>query len=48
MKNILSKFEIYVDGKLRFIKNNLRDKQTITKLLDEKGIKYQVIEHNFY
>ena len=50
MKNIrLIKFEIFVDGKLRFIKNNLRDKNIIIKLLDQKGINnVHVNEVNLY
>jgi hypothetical protein len=48
MDNVLIRFEIYVDDKLRFIKNNVRDKKNITKLLDKKGIEYKVKEHKFY
>lgn len=48
MKNKLSKFEIYVNGKLRFIKNNVRDKNLLTKLLKEKGINFEIKEHKLY
>jgi hypothetical protein len=48
MDNVLIRFEIYVDDKLRFIKNNVRDKKIITKLLDQKGIKYFIKEIKFY
>jgi hypothetical protein len=48
MKNELSRFEIYVDGKLRFIKNNLRDKDNILKLLKEKSIDFEVKQIKFY
>lgn len=50
MKTIkLIRFEIFVDGKLRFIKNNLRDKNIIINLLDQKGIdNVQVNEVSLY
>jgi len=49
MKNVsLNKFEIFVDGKLRFIKNTIREKDTITKLLKQKGISFEVKEYNLY
>lgn len=50
MKNTtLSKFEIFVDGKLRFIKNNLREKNNIITLLQQKGINnVHVNEIKFY
>lgn len=47
MKNI-SRFEIYVEGKLRFIKNSFHDKEIITKLLAQKGIEYVVKEFKLY
>jgi hypothetical protein len=45
---MLSRFEIYVDDKLRFIKNSVRDKDIITKLLDQKRIKYYIKEIKLY
>lgn len=38
--------EIYVDGKLRFVKYKENEKNKLLKLLNEKQIKYKIISKN--
>jgi len=48
MNTEIKKFEIFVNGKLRFIKNNVRDKEIIRKELIKKGIDFKIKEHKLY
>lgn len=48
MKGNIMKYEIYVDGKLRFIKNSINDKNFIVNLLKKKEMNYNVKEIKLY
>lgn len=44
----LKRFKIFVDGKLRFIKNTDREKDDLCKLLSQKGIIFEIQEEKLY